>query len=51
MTCPYCGKMTASRSHRKYFFEFLRTRWTGKVPFRCTSCQRRAWLLIDPRDI
>jgi hypothetical protein len=51
MTCPVCGKPTARRSHRRHYFEFLRTRWTGKVPFRCVTCQRRMWLLIDPRDI
>jgi len=51
MTCPVCGKKAASRSHRKHYFEFLRTRLTGKVPFRCTYCKRRMWLLIDPRDI
>jgi DNA-directed RNA polymerase subunit RPC12/RpoP len=49
--CKYCGTQTAFRSHRKHFFEFLRTRLTGKVPFRCNRCERRFWALIDPRDI
>jgi DNA-directed RNA polymerase subunit RPC12/RpoP len=48
--CKYCGTATALRSHRKNFFEFLRTRFSGKVPFRCTRCNRRFWQLIDPRD-
>ncbi len=49
--CKYCGHNTALRSHRKYFFEFLRTRLTGMVPFRCHHCKRRFWAIIDPRDI
>ena len=49
--CKYCGHNTALRAHRKYFFEFLRTRLTGMVPFRCHHCKRRFWAMIDPRDI
>jgi hypothetical protein len=49
--CMYCGTNTAFRSHRKHFFEFLRTRLTGKVPFRCHRCNRRFWAIIDPRDL
>jgi hypothetical protein len=49
--CGFCGLKTAFRSHRKHFIEFLRTRLTGKVPFRCTRCKRRFWSLIDPNDI
>jgi uncharacterized protein with PIN domain len=29
----------------------LRTRFTGKVPFRCTKCHRRYWKRIDHRDL
>ena len=50
-SCKYCGTHTAFRSHRKNFIEFLRTRLTGMVPFRCYRCQRRFWALIDARDI
>jgi hypothetical protein len=50
-TCKFCGKPSALRSHRKNYFEFLRTRWTGMVPFRCGACKRRFWDLIDSRDI
>jgi hypothetical protein len=50
-TCDYCGLSTALRSHRRNFFEHLRTRFSGKVPFRCTHCKHRFWLTIDPRDI
>jgi hypothetical protein len=49
--CIHCGTYTAIRSHRRNFLQFLRTRLTGKVPFRCTKCNRRFWLYIDPRDI
>jgi len=49
--CDYCGSKSAFRSHRKHFFEFLRTRLTGKVPFRCTNCRRRYWIVVDPRDV
>jgi hypothetical protein len=49
--CTLCGAKAAFRSHRKHFFEFLRTRLTGKVPFRCIHCKRRFWLLIDPHEI
>ena len=49
--CKYCGRNTAFRAHRKHFFEFLRTRLTGKVPFRCHRCDSRFWAIIDPRDI
>ena len=49
--CIYCFTHTAFRSHRKGFLEFLKTRLTGKVPFRCKTCKRRFWLRIDPRDI
>ncbi len=51
VACKYCGTDTAFRSHRKHFLEFLRTRLTGKVPFRCHRCDRRFWIVIDPRDI
>jgi hypothetical protein len=51
LDCLYCGTTTALRSHRKNFAEVLRTRMTGKVPFRCVRCSRRFWLAIDPRDI
>ena len=49
--CPSCGQRTALRSHRKGFFERLRSKLTGAVPFRCRSCNTRAWMVIDPRDI
>ena len=49
--CRYCGTHTAFRSHRKNFIEFLLSRLTGKVPFRCHRCTRRFWGILDPRDI
>jgi hypothetical protein len=49
--CSYCATPTAFRSHRTSVFEYLRTRLSGKVPFRCTKCKRRFWIAIDPRDI
>ena len=51
LTCKFCGTPTSLRSHRKNIFEFLRTRCTGKVPFRCSRCLRRFWQIIDPRDL
>jgi len=51
LDCRFCGATAALRSHRRNFLEFLRTRLTGKVPFRCNRCKRRSWFLIDPRDI
>ena len=49
--CPHCGKQSALRSRRKHFLERLRTRLSGKVPFRCERCGLRFWAWIDPRDI
>jgi hypothetical protein len=46
LDCMYCGTNTALRSHRKHFFEYLRTRLTGKVPFRCRRCHRRFWAIM-----
>lgn len=51
LECVRCGAQSAVRSHRKHMYEFLRTRLTGKVPFRCPHCHRRFWVAIDPRDI
>jgi hypothetical protein len=50
LDCVRCGAQTAMRCHRKFPWEFLRTRLTGKVPFRCQRCRRRFWQWIDPRD-
>jgi len=50
INCKFCGTNTALRSHRKHFFEYLRSRLTGKVPYRCHRCHRRFWAIID-RDI
>jgi uncharacterized protein with PIN domain len=49
--CEHCKSKAAFRSHRKNFLEFLRTKFTGKVPFRCAKCHRRYWKSVDPRDI
>ena len=49
--CKYCNSRAAFRSHRRHFLEFLRTRLTGKVPFRCSNCHRRYWTIVDPRDV
>jgi hypothetical protein len=49
--CDCCGTAGAFRSRRTHFIEFLRTRFTGKVPFRCAHCKRRFWFHIDPRDL
>jgi hypothetical protein len=51
LECAHCGSQAAVRAHRKRPWEFLRTRLTGKVPFRCRQCHRRFWQWIDPRDI
>jgi len=49
--CKYCGTHTAHRSRRKTFLEKLRSRLTGKLPFRCKRCHRRFWAAVDARDL
>jgi len=49
--CKYCGTNTAHRSHRRNFLEKLRSRLTGKLPFRCNRCRRRFWVTVDARDL
>jgi hypothetical protein len=49
--CKCCGTHTALRSRKKNFLEVLRSRLTGKIPFRCHRCHRRFWAAIDPRDL
>jgi hypothetical protein len=46
-----CGEITARRSHRRGFIERLRSKLTGKVPFRCKSCNSREWMKVDRRDL
>lgn len=49
--CLECGERSALRSHRRGWFEHLRSRMTGKVPFRCMRCKKRFWKKIKPEDM
>jgi hypothetical protein len=42
-TCPRC-RGAAHRSRTRSWFERLRRRVTGRVPYRCRRCNWRGWM-------
>jgi hypothetical protein len=56
LSCPSCGKAPLRHSRTRSWFERLRRRITGRVPYRCHACNWRGWRLesvagIGPREI
>jgi hypothetical protein len=43
LLCPACGKASIHHSRPRSWFERVRRRVTGLVPFRCHSCNWRGW--------
>jgi hypothetical protein len=41
--CPRCGKFPVMLSHRRGWWDRLRSHVTGKNPYRCQSCRWRGW--------
>ena len=47
MTCPECGSPRVRPSHRRSPWERIRSRLTGRRPYRCRACQWRGWLSLS----
>lgn len=41
--CPRCGRFPVTLSHRRGWWDRLRSRVTGKNPYRCRACRWRGW--------
>jgi hypothetical protein len=41
--CPRCGKFPVLQSHRRGWWDRLRSHVTGKSPYRCRACRWRGW--------
>ncbi|HEX8924888.1 MAG TPA: hypothetical protein VF786_03810 [Terriglobales bacterium] len=48
--CGACGKEKSYRAHRRWW-ERIRTKIDGKVPYRCRECGHKEYHWIDPRDL
>jgi hypothetical protein len=43
LSCPTCGQPALRHSRPRSWFERLRRRITGRVPYRCRGCNWRGW--------
>ena len=48
--CPKCSKENVHRSRTRNWWERWRKEITGKRPYRCSSCNWRGWMVIDPSE-